>query len=171
MKEIISEYAKKYPMMRPQDAVLLIYENEYGPGKLKGEEVLFRASIKKLYAEAQSSDKSKTDIEDIGNEYVRVYLNRVDASSYNELEESYINSAKESKGGHYFLAPKLYELIDAKNQGEFAFTMQELEEYLMEYEALDYPMPEHSMEYSASYDDKYCVISSKYLDKIKIELP
>lgn len=169
LSEIIAEYAKKYPVMRPQDATLLVYENEYGPGKSKADEDVLRSRFKSMYDAAQSGAKDgnvSNNTESIGNGYVRVYLSNVSLASYEALEQAYINSVRESSGGHYFLTPKLYELIDVKSQGAFEFTIQELEEYLMEYEALDYPQPEHSREYTMAYDAKYCVISDKYLDMI-----
>ena len=169
LSEIIAEYAKRYPSMRPQDATLLVYENEYGPGKSKEDDDVLRSRFKSMYDEVQNSVKNckaSDNTESVGNGYIRVYLSNVNPASYEALEQAYINSVRESKGGHYFLTPKLYELIDAKSQGAFEFTIQDLEEYLMEYEALDYPQPEHSDEYTMAYDAKYCVISDKYLDMI-----
>ncbi len=170
LSDIITEHARKYPLMKPQDAALLVYENEYGPGKYKESDEALSNRFKLIYDEAIKRRNTGTESlearEDIGGGYIRVYLSHVDLSSYEQVKQAYIDSVKESNGGHYFLTPKLYELIDVKLQGEFGFSMQEFEEYLLEYEALDYPKPAHSSEYAAAYDDKYCVISDKYLENI-----
>lgn len=167
---IIIEHAKKYPLMKPQDAALLIYENEYGPGKYKENDEALANRFKIMYAAAAENKNDYVNFseitENIGGGYVRIYLSHVGLSYYEQLKQAYIASVRESSGTHYYLTPKLCKLIDVKADGEFNFTMQALEEYLMEYEESDYPQPEHSSEYTKAYAHAYCVISNKYLDKL-----
>lgn len=194
---VLLSHASKYPQMRPQDAALLIYENEYGPGKLAGDGAESRLRLRSMYERARKcavdfneaglinkkfqkeslndlSGRCRREIgcgsgvitEDIGNGYVRVYLESIPAEMYGSFEDAYIASMEESKGSHYFLTPKLYELIDLKLQGNFEFSMEELEDFLMEYESLDYPKPEHSRKYIINYEDNYCVIAEKLLSDI-----
>lgn len=172
LSEIILSHALKYPQMQPQDAVLLIYESEYGPGSLIGDGADSRLELKSMYEKAV---KCAGDFkyagggiitEPAGSGYVRIYLKSIPEEMFGKIQDAYMASMAESAGSHYYLTPKLYELIDLKAQGNFAFTMEELEDFLMEYEALDYPKPEHSSEYVKKYDVNYCIVAGKHLKDV-----
>ena len=66
LKDILSAHFAAYPEMEPQDAVKLIYQNEFGPGHLLGKG---DKSLQRLKAEMESLEMGKKEpmYEAIGN--------------------------------------------------------------------------------------------------------
>ena len=83
--------------MMPQDAVKLIYQNEFGGGHLIKDKELF---IKRLLSEYQSIEKDidALKFEDIGNNIIRVNLKALSEDELITLNEVFIESANLHKG-------------------------------------------------------------------------
>jgi len=162
--EILKTQAIKYPKMTPQDAVKLIYQNEFGGGHLiKNRETC----LKRIYAEFESIEKntSSKKFEYIGNNIVRVNLKALKKEELEKLCDSFIESAKVHKGNILTFKYKLKLLWENFDSIGFKFTKDQLKEYLKEYKSENYPMVSHSKVYNEFYKPSYRIVQKDvYLD-------
>ncbi len=165
IKETLIAHAEKYPLMKPTDAVKLIYQNEFGPGHLIADKAKARVWLEREYSSA--SQNSTPLLEDIGNGLVRVNLRGMDASglSLDVLFDAFCRSADEVKGSVDSFEKKLTVLIELTEQGIFPFNINELNMYLREYKAAGYPPVSHSHEYRDNYNPAYRVVLRRYIDE------
>lgn len=94
-KEILMNHYHMYPYMQIEDFIKLIYQTVYGPKHFSSNPSLEQIIIY-LKAEILEIDETQTDdyIEDIGNGYVRIYLNGSfqNAKKLNLLAETFYES-------------------------------------------------------------------------------
>jgi len=161
LRAILSEHVKKYPQMEVQDAVKLIYQNEFGPGHLLAD--LNRA---KSYLK-QEAQETRFDGEDeevfIGNGLVRLNVCGLNETEMDELVLKMEKTAKEHKGSLDLFIQKIDVLIQMKKEGYFLFSMDQLMRYLEEYSRQGYPMVSHSDSYRRKYKPHYRVIKSDFV--------
>ena len=95
--EILKTQAIKYPKMTPQDAVKLIYQNEFGGGHLIRDKEFV---LKRLLNEYEAAEKSKKEekYEEIGNNIIRVNLKALSKEELENLCDCFILSAQIHKG-------------------------------------------------------------------------
>lgn len=157
LEQVLREHAERYPMMRPTDAVKLIYQNEFGGGHLiKDEEACLRY-LRREHA-AVRKDETVPLYESIGNGIVRVNLAAVKEEYLDQLGKDFIRSASEHKGNLECFLSKLDVLKRLTMQGTFAFGTEELDAYLAGYEKAGYPAVSHSPEYREYYTPAYRII-------------
>lgn len=159
LNHILRAHAKKYPLMAPCDAVKLIYQNEFGGGHLVTDSA---RSLDRLRSEYDSIPHDGTTplFEEIGNGLVRVMLGALhpDEYSLDALNEDFVRSAAEHTGDKATFLEKLELLRALTRQSVFAFSPQELEEYLAPYISAGCPMVSHSEGYRAAYQPAYRVV-------------
>lgn len=162
LEGILRFHAKRYPLMQPQDAVKLIYQNEFGGGHLIRDEESCKQYLHQEYSQVQY-DPDTPLFEEIGNGIVRVNLAALDKSQIDKLAEDFIRSAGEHPGSMKAFQEKLEILHKLTMQGGLPFSPAELEAYLAQYRTAGYPMVSHSQEYRAAYRPAYRVIRKQYL--------
>ena len=155
--EILKIHANKYPQMTPQDAVKLIYQNEFGGGHLIKDK---ETCLKRMYLEFESIEKCDTEEkhEYIGNNVIRVNLKALKKEDLINLCESFITSAKIHKGSTLAFKYKLKLLWENFDSIGFKFTKDQLKEYLKEYKSENYPMVSHSKVYNEFYKPSYRIV-------------
>ena len=158
LKKILREHAKRYPLMRPTDAVKLIYQNEFGGGHLIRDEQACLNYLRREYADLEK-DPTAELYEDIGNGIVRVNLAAVKGEDLAQLGQDFIDSAAKHKGTLDSFLNKLEVLQNLAEEGVFAFDMNALSAYLCEYKAAGYPAVSHSPEYRQAYKPAYRIIN------------
>ena len=166
MKSILLAHAKKYPMMEPTDAVKLLYQSEFGGGHLIRDVNVCLNFLRREYAATtQSTDLPLT--EDIGNGFVRVNLAALDHSSFSVelLGEIFLLSAKHPHGSMDSFRDKLALLVKLTQEGTMPFSIDALQNYLVDYEKAGFPPVSHSENYRAAYHPAYRVILQKHLPK------
>ena len=84
LKAILITHANRYPLMQPQDAVKLIYHNEFGGGHLIRDEEACLNYLRREYADLEK-DPSAQLYEEIGNGIVRVNLAAVKPEDLEQL--------------------------------------------------------------------------------------
>lgn len=156
---ILCEHAKKYPLMRPTDAVKLIYQGEFGSGHMIKNEAAALERLKKEYAETER-DSSVTLYEYIGCGTTRVNLAAVDtvALPLERLNSLFADAANRSRGTVDGFKMKLETLRRVCEEGKLAFDLNELSEYLFEYEKAGFPPVSHSEQYRKAYKPSYRII-------------
>ena len=97
LKVILITHANRYPLMQPQDAVKLIYQNEFGGGHLIRDEEACLNYLRREYADLEK-DPSAQLYEEIGNGIVRVNLAAVKPNDLGQLGRDFIRSAAEHTG-------------------------------------------------------------------------
>ena len=165
LRSILMAHMSKYPLMRPADAVKLIYQNEFGGGHMICDA---DASLLRLKSEHASvhHDISAPLFEDIGNGMVRVMLTAIDTRKYplERLNSDFIFSAAHHRGDTAAFLCKLKTLRRVTDDGVFGFSGAELDKYLSEYADLGYPPVSHSPEYREAYNPAYRVIMSSCIE-------
>lgn len=157
LTQILGDHAKKYPCMEPQDAVKLIYQNEFGGGHLIADEAVFLQRLREEYA-AVTKDSNAPLREDIGNGVYRVYLAALPEAELESLGREFIKCAAVHTGTLDNFLAKLEVLKTMAGEGAFRFSREQLEKYLADYAAAGYPMVSHSAQYRAVYHPAYRIL-------------
>lgn len=154
---ILKAHAVQYPKMQPQDAVKLIYQNEFGAGHLIQNEEVALQYLQKEY-DAVWKDTVAIREESIGNGISRVYLASLTGVELQKLGQDFLRCAKIHTGSRDRLVRKLTLLRGLAKEGIFAFSLEQLDAYLFEYEKAGYPMVSHSEIYRNAYKPAYRII-------------
>ena len=157
LKVILITHANRYPLMQPQDAVKLIYQNEFGGGHLIRDEEACLNYLRREYADLEK-DPSAQLYEEIGNGIVRVNLAAVKPEDLEQLGRDFIRSAAEHIGTMDSFLQKLDVLRKLTLEDTFSFDSQKLENYLFEYGNQNYPIVSHSEAYREEYRPAYRII-------------
>ena len=169
LTEILARHAEKYPLMRPCDAVKLIYQSEFLGGHLiKSPE----QSLLRLTEEFERTEKTPGAqlCEYIGDGVLRINLAALDTEKYTlaELNRAFCKSANLCRGSLDGFLKKLNVLISELPRLGFGFTAKELDEYLLKYREAGYPAVSHSEEYRRAYKPAYRVVlesEAKFLQR------
>ena len=160
---VLTDHARRYPLMKPCDAVKLIFQNEFG-----GEHLLCEpnATLAWLRAEraATPTDLNVSPVEDIGNGMVRVALAALEFSdeALRTLNQDFFRSAELHRGRRKTFLSKLDALRKLTEEKVFAFTVQELEAYLERYISEGCCPLSHSPTYRAAYRPAYRVVKRSF---------
>ena len=162
LEKILMEHGARYPKMQPQDAVKLIYQNEFGGGHLIADE---GRCIAYLLAEYRATPQ-RADIplrEALGNGICRVMLGALDAHGYapEQLGADFIRGAQAHRGNMDAFLTKLDALRRVTGRGVLSFDEAALEAYLEAYIATGCPAVSHSEEYRQAYAPAYRVIPTE----------
>lgn len=159
IEQVLNDHAARYPLMRPCDAVKLIYQNEFGGGHLVYDKQSAMAYLRHEYTLLAQSASTPL-YEDIGNGMARLQLCALESSGMSlqaAFERFYQSSMCVNGTLESFLA-KLNVSSELAKRGSLPFAWDELEAYLKKYSALGYPMVSHSEEYREAYRPAYRVI-------------
>lgn len=164
MKTILLAHAARYPLMKPQDAVKLIYQNEFGGGHLIQDEKACLTYLCREYSTVCQS-ASMPLYEDIGNHLVRVNLAALDAHgiSPEELGKCFIRSAALHRGDQNAFRLKLSVLEELTQAGAMPFPPSDLCACLKAYEEAGFPPVSHSDTYRSAYHPAYRVVDQAFL--------
>lgn len=180
MKKVLLKHYKLYPEMQIQDAVKLIYQNEFGVGHLIKDE---KTSLERLREEAgqQLSQLSLSDpemplhenpalFEDLGNGLSRLHLRALDNTGLDlsTVNRFLIYTASSVMGSTNRFEEKLNVLACCCKNGELPFSCSDLETYLQSYKNDGYPPVSHSKKYRDAYQPSYRVVMGVFRDFFKI---
>ena len=154
LSDILKAHAAQYPKMQPQDAVKLIYQNEFGAGHLIQNEEMALQYLRKEY-DVVRKDTAGIREESIGNGISRIYLASLTREDLRKLGQDFLHCAKIHTGSQERFVQRLTLLRGLTEQGIFAFSLEQLDAYLLEYEKAGYPMVSHSEIYRNAYKPAY----------------
>ena len=159
--EIIRCHARRYPLMRPIDAIKLVYQSEFGAGHLIKDRT---AALNRLRAERESlcSSDPQSGVEEIGGGYVRLYLKDCRLSDDHLL--NLFSMPPERKGDNSSFANRIEMLCRLAEEGVFGFTADELNDEINAFS----PIPSHSPEYREAYKPAYRVIDRRFVPLIPL---
>jgi len=169
VEQLLQTHSTRYPKMQPSDAVKLLYQRVFGGGHLIRSERDVAAYIKQEAADVKTCGEHRTEF--LG-ETARVYLD----SSYSEgelelLARVFCISAERFCSGWESADGAVREewetsldvLRREAEENRFAFSAEDLEEYLTAYRAQGYPAVRHSQVYREAYAPAYRVIDSRFV--------
>jgi uridine kinase len=164
LRKILFDHVTRYPQMLPEDAVKLVYQNEFGCGHYVDNEV---ASLARLREEVQNLRPAVTNptelFEDIGNGFSRLQLNALgDSLSLETVNRFFINTSRLEPGSEERFEKKLELLVALSLKGVLPFNPEVLGSYLQSYKKAGYPPVSHSQIYRELYAPSYRVVSSLY---------
>lgn len=157
-EDILIYHFKKYPLMKPVDAVKLCYQSAFGGGHLvKNYE--HAMSMLKTEFEGISQNNGAQMLEPIGKDYVRLNLHKAKAMGIlpERICEIFVKSANCGKKTDIEEKVELLKKLTA--EGKASFSYNELSEFLSEYKG---EAVSHSEEYKNAYAPSYRVVL-KYL--------
>ena len=163
-EKILLSHAGKYPRMRHEDAVKLLYQSEFGGGHMiRDEESCLRYLLQEYIATPQSSAQPLT--EEIGGGFVRVHLAALDTHGYSvaALGQDFIRSASLCRGSMEAFEEKLRLLENLTEEKKMPFPWDGLALYLGEYRSAGCPMVSHSETYRLHYHPAYRVVLKECL--------
>ncbi|NLO99848.1 MAG: hypothetical protein GX386_06120 [Clostridiaceae bacterium] len=164
--KILTQHAKKYPLMEPVDAVKLIFQNEFGGGHLiTGKE----AGLNRLQEEYRNIIQSDdiTLHEDIGNGIARINLSALDAYglTIKKLNDIFVASSSIIQGSKESFIKKLNTLEKLTREGLFKFDSHSLHAYLEVYISIGCPPVSHSKIYRDTYKPAYRVVCKNLMQE------
>ena len=157
--DVLTEHAKRYPLIQPCDAEKLIFQNELGGGHLVADPEQSLLRIRQEHSSV-ARDPNALLYESIGNGLVRVNLAALDCQEYplERLNGDFIASSTLVNGTRAGLISKLSILSSRLCELGFTFTDASLGEYLLQYEKAGYPAVSHSEIYRSAYRPAYRVV-------------
>ncbi len=163
-EEILAAQAARYPKMRPQDAVKLLYQNEFGGGHIIASP---EASLRFLQEEFDRlPDREAGDSpawEPIGGGMGRLFLRGLKREWLPAVNRLFVAGAALQKGGMEGFTRKLALLEAAAAAGRMPFTAGELADFLAVYRQNGCPMVSHSPDYREAYRPAYRILPERYL--------
>lgn len=156
LQNILLEHYQRYPQMQPQDAVKLVYQNEFGPGHLIND--IDKAKSYLMNEVSQVQEIEQEFIVSIGNGLIRYSVCGLSEEKCLWLIEQMVLTAQNHVGQLSTFKEKLKSLVELKELGYFQFTMDDLKQYLKDYQEREFPMVSHSNHYRELYHPHYRVI-------------
>lgn len=156
--EILQEQARKYPAMRPQDAVKLIYQNHFGSEEPDSDAAAIKASLQAEWETAEP-DPSQDLTEEIGGHRVRMNLARARTLyTLEQVADWTFRSTLAPRGSLTEYLEKL-KLVKKNFAGiGFPFSEEEWNAFLAYCRGNAYPRVQHSAQYLQAYHPHYRVL-------------
>lgn len=163
-QDILIRHAKKYPLMRPRDAIKLLYQNEFGGGHIISDQTESLVRIKNEHAGLNYTPET-FPVENIGNGLCRYKLQAIPDSlaALSALNRAFTAGANNIRGDSETFSEKLTLITKLADEGLMSFSTDEAKQYLDEYISSGMPMERHSEEYRLAYSPAYRVIPLKYV--------
>ena len=161
---ILSAHFETYPVMQPQDAVKLLYQNEFGPGHMIADQ---KKSLLRLQQEmaALSPKAGEPLYESIGNGLCRLNLRPCleRGIPLEDIHKLFLEAAKTTQGDQRSFQKKLQCLQQMADRDETPFYAAELDYFLILYKEKGCPAISHSDAYRAAYGPAYRVVVQKHV--------
>lgn len=167
LKEIILEHIKKYPEAELQDILKMLYQNEFGPKHLAGNEI---ECFKSLSNEINNInyDESEELFEDIGEGALRLNLKAIPVGTdLNYINKVIVNSANDFCGTNEKLVVKFGLLVVMAQNNEIPFDIQKVRDETNAFAKNGFKPISHSEVYKERYSPSYRVISKKYRELVE----
>jgi len=156
--KILKVQAARYPDMKFSDYVKLVWQSEFGGSHLAEETA--SDALRDEFAHAREEHYAPTHtVEAIGNGLCRFHLDprRLQEDELDLLERCFRASAQ-SRGSKECFWNKLGVITGLSEAGELPLSSDEWEDFLIEYEQKNCPLPRHSDTYRLAYRPHYRVM-------------
>ena len=164
LEDILLQHFAKYPKMEPQDAVKLIYQQEFGPGHLIAEEKKALTLLKQEMAALGPDREGEALYESIGNGLCRLNLRpcRERGIPAEDICRLFVETAQGTEGDKKRFRQGLRALEKLAEEEETPFEAVDLDLFLARYPA-SCPAVHHSVTYRLAYAPAYRIVAQKKL--------
>ena len=162
LEDILLQHFDKYPQMQPQDAVKLIYQQEFGPGHLIRDEKKALEFLRQELASAGEPLSGETLYESIGNGLCRLNLRPCKAKGIpaEDILRLFLETANGIQGEKKRFTVGIRVLQRLAEEEETPFDPIALDIFLAKYPKTC-PAVHHSEAYRLAYQPAYRVVSQK----------
>lgn len=160
---VLQKNIKKYPEMKVQDALKLIYQSTFGCGHLiENKESSYNLLMKEWENTEENEDST---FESIGGGYARFNIGAAKKSGISPdlLQKVFLKSAEVVSGTLDDFYDRVNELKQLCAEGELPFSVREIDSFLVQWQKSKYPLFRHSEKYRALYKPAYRVVLEKYV--------
>lgn len=161
LTDILLWHAAHYPAMQPQDAVKLIYQNEFGCEHLIGDAQGMLGFLKQEI-EANTDRPRVRSWDELGNGLVRLHLAGLKPTQAEAIFEAMLHTAQRHQGREAAFQMKLKELENLAQRGKMPFDELTLKSWLTNYPG---GSVHHSDVYRHQENPAYRVILQAYVFK------
>lgn len=167
MERIIKKQNKLYPESEMADWFKLFYQSEFGNAHIPEDR---NSNFIALKDEIEDKKSNKADIEDIGNDNVRVHLGHLKKIGLSQelFVEIMMQSRLLSKGTREGFSDKVKALEKAVKESSLPITEEEFYTFKESYYAAGCRLISHSERYKEAYNPSYRVIHSEYAKKMDL---
>ncbi|MBR3106261.1 MAG: hypothetical protein IKH30_03630 [Clostridia bacterium] len=164
LEDILLQHFDKYPQMQPQDAVKLIYQQEFGPGHLIRDERKALAFLQQEMAGAGEPLPGEALYESIGNGLCRLNLRPCKAKGIpaEDILRLFTETANGTQGDKKRFTAGIHVLQKLAEEDETPFEPVLLDIFLAKYPRTC-PAVHHSAAYRMACQPAYRVVSQKRL--------
>ena len=164
LEEILLRHFAQYPQMEPQDAVKLIYQQEFGPEHMIQDAGKSLSTLKTEMAQLQGSRAQEPLYENIGNGLCRLNLRpcRDRGIPAEDINRLFVETAQSTEGDKKRFRQGLRALQKLAEEGETPFDAVELDLFLARYPD-SCPAMHHSVTYRLAYAPAYRIVAQKKL--------
>ncbi len=164
LEDILLQHFAMYPKMEPQDAVKLIYQQEFGPEHMIKVAKKSLSSLKAEMDGLSAGPAGEALYESIGNGLCRLNLRpcRERGIPPEDINRLFVETAQSVKGVKKRFRQSLRALEKLAEEGETPFDAIELALFLTRYPAAC-PSVHHSVTYHMAYAPAYRIVAQKKL--------
>ncbi|MEL7608481.1 MAG: hypothetical protein AAGU74_03170 [Bacillota bacterium] len=171
--KILLAHAAKYPQMQVQDAVKLIYQNEFGAEHFACDET---SSLSRLSEEVASLPEGAFTplFESIGNGAVRLNLAACESSGLSSglslctINRMFLAQTGTAAGSERSFGRKLAVLLSLSERGLLPYNKSDVEDSIQAYRSAGVRPISHSGVYKQAYSPAYRVIGAQFRKYAKI---
>jgi len=163
-KQSLLNISAKYPLMRTQDYLKLLYQSEFLGGHMIDNE---EESYLRLQREAEVCSSFVLPNEKIADNFMGI--TRVNLRPFVEqnkdlylLNSIFVASSKQTQGSIENLNKKIDSLVELANNHEIDLAYFSLKREINEYKSKNYPVLSHSYTYKKNYSPAYRVVKKSY---------
>ena len=164
LEDILLQHFAQYPKMEPQDAVKLIYQQEFGPEHMIQDAAKSLAALKMEIAQLQSGGAKEPLYESIGNGLCRLNLRpcRDRGIPAEDINRLFVETAQGTEGDRKRFRQGIRALQKLAEEDETPFDAVELDMFLARYPD-SCPALHHSVTYRLAYAPAYRIVAQKKL--------
>ena len=164
---ILKEHLNRYPQMRPQDVIKLLYQYEYGPGHMIRDDAMKLYELMKEWDETEA-DETMPLYENIGNMMSRVNIAKAKTMfTPEQINDLFVRTANIHRGSMADFMRDMKTIRRHLSELPVSFTETEYDEYLAWYRSEGYPSVHHSREYHDLYHPHYRVIFTNMIRSLE----
>ena len=164
LEDILLRHFAQYPQMEAQDAVKLIYQQEFGPEHMIKDAGKSLSTLKMEMAQLQGSRAQEPLYESIGNGLCRLNLRpcRERGIPAEDINRLFVETAQSTEGDKRSFRQGIRTLQKLAEEGETPFDAIELDLFLARYPD-SCPALHHSVTYRIAYAPAYRIVAQKKL--------
>ena len=168
-RELLLNHYMKYPDMAVSDYLKLLYQSAFGPKHLYGTPDVGMITHYLTEELVNMVELERDVIEDIGNGYVRIYLEAIHQKviDSDDLVYAFYQSMSEMidkvESEAYFMSG-IEALLELITEGKIELDLVDAKEQIDHYLALGIRPIHHSIEYRSKHHPHYRVVLKKYIE-------